>query len=340
MEALPERAGRIDVLVANAALPASGPTTRSPGVEVDRALDVNLRAPLHLARELAGPMVDRGSGHLVFISSLSGKTASPGSSLYSATKFGLRGYALGLREDLVGTGVGVTTVFPGFIRDAGMFHDSKTELPKGVGTRTPDQVAAGVIRGIERNQPEVDVAPLDPAAGVDRGRHCPGRGGGGPAEAGQPRRGGAAGAGPGRQALTARCCDAPHIDAAQPFRESRCSRPLTHAESAYPRGAGDPISPRGQSGNRSRRAAFSARARQLTPQAFERDDPPHSPDSLLACALAAFAVLALLGAGSASAARHRRGRSSCRLRRRPRRPSCSGAAACWPRPAPRGRSSA
>ena len=130
------------------------------GDEVDRALDVNLRAPLHLARELAGPMVQRGSGHLVFISSLSGKTASPGSSLYSATKFGMRGYALGLREDLVGTGVGVTTVFPGFIRDAGMFHESNTELPKGVGTRTPEQVAEGVIRGIERNKPEVDVAPL------------------------------------------------------------------------------------------------------------------------------------------------------------------------------------
>ena len=174
VEALPERAGRIDILVANAALPASGPYDSFTGDEVDRALDVNLRAPLHLARELARPMVERGSGHLVFISSLSGKTASPGSSLYSATKFGLRGYALGLREDLVGTGVGVTTVFPGFIRDAGMFHDSNTELPKGVGTRTPDQVAAGVIRGIERNRPEVDVAPLGLRLGSIAGGIAPG----------------------------------------------------------------------------------------------------------------------------------------------------------------------
>ncbi len=64
-------------------------------------------------------MVERGSGHLVFISSLSGKAANAGSSLYSATKFGMRGMALGLHGDLNGTGVGVTTVFPGFIRDAG-----------------------------------------------------------------------------------------------------------------------------------------------------------------------------------------------------------------------------
>ena len=174
VESLPERAGRIDVLVANAALPASGRYDEFSEREVDRALDVNLRAPMHLARDLAGPMVERGSGHLVFISSLSGKTASPGSSLYSATKFGMRGFALGLREDLVGTGVGVTTVFPGFIRDAGMFHESGTQLPKGVGTRTPDQVAAGVIRGIERDKPEVDVAPLSLRLGSIAGGIAPG----------------------------------------------------------------------------------------------------------------------------------------------------------------------
>ena len=70
----------------------------------------------------------------------------------------------------MGTGVGVTTVFPGFIRDAGMFHESKTELPQGVGTRTPEQVAEGVIRGIERNKAEVDVAPSGAPVGLDRRR--------------------------------------------------------------------------------------------------------------------------------------------------------------------------
>ena len=158
--ALPERAGRVDVLVANAALPASGALLSFEHEEIDRALDVNLRAPLQLARALAPAMIERGEGHLVFISSLSGKAASPGSSVYSATKFGLRGMALGLNEDLAKTPVGVTTVFPGFIRDAGMFHDSGTELPPFVGTRTPEDVADAVIDGIERERLEVDVAPL------------------------------------------------------------------------------------------------------------------------------------------------------------------------------------
>ena len=53
-----------------------------------------------LARALAERMVARGSGHLVFMSSLVGQGGAPGSSVYSATKFGLRGFALGLREDL------------------------------------------------------------------------------------------------------------------------------------------------------------------------------------------------------------------------------------------------
>ena len=135
--ALAERAGAVDVLVANAALPASGPIVDFTPEEIDRALDVNLRAPVQLTRALLPGMVERGNGHVVLVSSLAGKVASVGSSLYSATKFGLRGFAAGLREDLHGTGVGVTVVFPGFVSGAGMFADSGVRLPRGVGTRTP-----------------------------------------------------------------------------------------------------------------------------------------------------------------------------------------------------------
>ena len=162
---LPERAGRVDVLVANAGLPGSGPLLGFEPEQIDRVLDVNLRAPVHLARSFAPAMVERGEGHLVFISSIAGKVANPGSSLYSGTKFGLRGFGFGLREDLRGTGVGVTTVFPGFINEAGMFHDTGMTLPRGVGTRSPEQVAAAVLKGIEGGRVEIDVAPLPQRAG-------------------------------------------------------------------------------------------------------------------------------------------------------------------------------
>jgi uncharacterized protein len=156
----------VDVLVANAALPASGLLSDLTVAEIDRMLEVNLRAPIMLARELAPAMVARGRGHLVFLSSLSGKAAAPASSIYSATKFGLRGFALGLRQDLAPHGVGVSLVSPGFIRDAGMFADTGVKLPPGTGTRTSADVAAAVIRVIETDRPELDVAPAWLRAGA------------------------------------------------------------------------------------------------------------------------------------------------------------------------------
>ncbi len=157
---LAEAVGAVDVLVANAALPASGRVEDFSPEEIDRALDVNLRAPIQLTRALLPGMLERGRGHVVLVSSLSGKAASARSSLYSATKFGLRGFASGLREDAEQKGVSVTVVFPGFVSDAGLFADSGVRLPRWVGTRTPDQVAAALVRAIEREQAEVDVAPL------------------------------------------------------------------------------------------------------------------------------------------------------------------------------------
>jgi len=160
VERLLAEAGDVDVLVANAALPGSGHISSFSVEDIDRALAVNLRAPMVMARRLAEPMAARGFGHIVFVSSLAGKAASGGGSVYSATKFGVRGFAHGLREDLRGAGVGVSVVLPGFIRGSGMFHDAGVELPAFVGTKTPEDVAAAVVRAIERDRAEIDVAPL------------------------------------------------------------------------------------------------------------------------------------------------------------------------------------
>jgi uncharacterized protein len=167
-------AGDVDALVANAALPASGDLTSFSIEEIDRALAVNLRAPLVLARLLAEPMIARGEGQLVFVSSLSGRTATPQASLYTATKFALRGFAQALRQDLDGTGVGVSCVLPGLVRGAGMFADSGASLPPGVGTSTPGDVARAVVLAIERNRGEIDVAPLPLRAGARIASVAPG----------------------------------------------------------------------------------------------------------------------------------------------------------------------
>jgi short-subunit dehydrogenase len=172
--ALCEACAAVDILVANAALPASGRLFDFSVDEIDAALDVNLRAPVVLSRLLGEGMVERGSGHIVLVSSLAGKITSPRGSLYSATKFGLRGFGQALRADLHGTGVGVSVVFPGFVRDAGMFHDSGVRLPSYVGTSSPEDVADGVLRAIEGDRGEVDVAPLGMRAGARLGSLAPG----------------------------------------------------------------------------------------------------------------------------------------------------------------------
>jgi short-subunit dehydrogenase len=161
-----DEVGPVDVLVANAGLPATGPLFDFSDEQIDRALDVNLCAPMLMARHFGETMASRGRGHIVFISSISGKVAAAGSSVYSATKFGLRGFSLGLREDLRAKGVGVTTIFPGFIRDAGMFADSGVKLPRGVGTRSPEDVARAVMRALRKNPAEINVAAFEQTLGA------------------------------------------------------------------------------------------------------------------------------------------------------------------------------
>lgn len=163
-EKLATEAGAVDILVANAGLPGAGWLTDFTPEQVTRALRVNLEAPMLLARALFPAMIESGSGHLVFIASLAGKSASPRSSIYNATKFGLRGFALGLRPDLAPKGVGVSLVSPGFIREAGMFADAGAKPPPGMGTGRPEQVGAAVVKAIEHDKVELAVAPLQQRA--------------------------------------------------------------------------------------------------------------------------------------------------------------------------------
>jgi len=159
-EKLAAEAGAIDVLVANAGLPGTGRLPDVSSEQLTGTLRVNLEAPMLLARALEPGMVERGKGHMVFISSLSGKSATPLSSIYNATKFGLRGFALGLRADLNPRGIGVSIVSPGTIREAGMYADSGADPIPGLGTSSPKQVADAVAKAVEHNKVEITVAPV------------------------------------------------------------------------------------------------------------------------------------------------------------------------------------
>ncbi|MEU0539106.1 SDR family NAD(P)-dependent oxidoreductase [Nocardia sp. NPDC005978] len=171
---LRDAAGPVDVLIANAGVPAAGRLREFTPERIEMAVGVNLRAPMTLAHAFGAAMCERGDGHLVFMGSIASQLPAPCASVYNATKFGLRGFALGLRHEMGEHGVGVSIVEPGFIRSAGMFADSGTSLPLGIRTLAPEHVAAAVVRAIRDDVDEIVVAPLELRLGAMMGCLAPG----------------------------------------------------------------------------------------------------------------------------------------------------------------------
>ena len=155
---LVNRLDRVDVLVASAGIGPAQDLADTSEETLEEAVRVNLIAPAVLARALAAGMKRRGAGHIVFISSVAGLVATPANSaVYTTTKWGLRGLGLALRQELAEFGIGVSTVSPGPVRDAGMSLEAGV-LPRGVGTVSPRDVALAVVRAVEGNRAEVVVA--------------------------------------------------------------------------------------------------------------------------------------------------------------------------------------
>ncbi len=102
--------GPIDVLVNNAGIDQVGDFVGMASGDLEEIYRVNLLSPVELCRQVLPGMVDRGLGHIVNISSLSGAAAFPGLVAYSSTKAGLTHFTAGLRADLKGRPVGTTTV--------------------------------------------------------------------------------------------------------------------------------------------------------------------------------------------------------------------------------------
>lgn len=174
-EQLLAETGQLDILVANAGVGGGRAVEDNDPAVIRRVSRVNLEVPIVLAAGARQRMQD-GGGHMVFVSSLAAKAIPADSALYAATKAGLRAFALGLRADLHGSEIGVSTISPGFVRDAGMFHDAGRSAPAGLGTTTPEQVARAVRAAIESDAGEVEVAPIQQRAFVGLSYHFHGLG--------------------------------------------------------------------------------------------------------------------------------------------------------------------
>jgi short-subunit dehydrogenase len=156
-------AGPIDILVNNAGVGITRKFDERTVDEIATFTEVNLLAPMLLARAVLPGMIERRRGHIVNLASVAGLLPSAYQEPYSATKFGVVGFTRSLRltaQDL-GWGVGISAVCPGFILGAGMHQDMRDEFGINAPAITRPlpvvRVTEAVIRAIDRDLPEIIV---------------------------------------------------------------------------------------------------------------------------------------------------------------------------------------
>jgi NAD(P)-dependent dehydrogenase (short-subunit alcohol dehydrogenase family) len=145
-----DRHGRLDAVVANAGIGWAGEFAGMDPARITELVDVNLRAPMLLAR--AALPVLRRPGALVFVTSIAGLVGVPGETVYSVTKAGLETFATLLREEV--DGVTVSTVAPGAV-DTGFFTTRGVpydrSFPRPIPPRrVADAVVEAIATGRER----------------------------------------------------------------------------------------------------------------------------------------------------------------------------------------------
>ena len=103
-----EQLGGVDILVNNAGVMLLGPVTGADTAEWKRMVDVNVLGLLFCTSAALPVMAEQGSGHIVNISSVAGRTANLGSAVYNLTKWGVGGFSEGLRQEVLHAGIRVT----------------------------------------------------------------------------------------------------------------------------------------------------------------------------------------------------------------------------------------
>ena len=154
--------GDIDVVVANAGITHYRPFAQLPLDEARHMNDVNWLGTIYTVWAALPGMIERGSGHIVVVSSGGGVRGFPSAAVYNGTKSAQRGFAEALRHELNGTGVSVTTVYPGEI--ATSLHDHELDhMPDWY--RLDRRAPAGplgeqVADAVEEDQRELFYPPL------------------------------------------------------------------------------------------------------------------------------------------------------------------------------------
>jgi len=146
--------GSVDLYVANAGQYIRRRVVEVAIADLERAMAVNFYGALYGVLAALPHMLARRSGHIVLVSSVDGKKGLPIDAPYVSAKFALAGFGEVMRQELRGTGVHVTTVFPGRI-DTPLIEDLK--VPWVSPKYSAELVARAIVKGVKRGKPEVIV---------------------------------------------------------------------------------------------------------------------------------------------------------------------------------------
>lgn len=166
------RVPAVDILVNNAGVGLAGNFLQTPLEDWDWLLGINQMGVIHGLHFFLPPMVARGAGgHVVNVSSLLGYWIGPGTSAYLTSKHAVFGLSESLREELRGTGIGVTTVCPGIIQTA-ITHEAryrnaadpvafrdKVDAIYARRNYPPERVATAIAKAIRHNRGTLPVSP-------------------------------------------------------------------------------------------------------------------------------------------------------------------------------------
>ncbi|NPA90674.1 MAG: SDR family NAD(P)-dependent oxidoreductase [Chloroflexi bacterium] len=148
------RWGQVDILVANAGAYIRRPIRELRVEDLEESMAVNFYGSVYPVLAVLPHMLARGHGHIVLVTSMDAKKGIPPDGPYVAAKFALAGFGDVLRQELHGTGVRATVVFPGRV-DTPLIAD--LTVPWISAKIPPTTVAQAILRGIRKNAPEVIV---------------------------------------------------------------------------------------------------------------------------------------------------------------------------------------
>jgi len=167
-----EALGGLDILVNNAGLMLLGPVAGAEVSDWERMLDLNVLSLMTLSRAALEHMKPHKSGHIVNISSVSGRGSGPTSAGYSATKWAVGGFSEGLRQEVRLDNIRVTVIEPGVVATELTDHithtETKTNYEGRIATMTPleaEDIAAAVVYAVTQplrvNVNEILIRPLE-----------------------------------------------------------------------------------------------------------------------------------------------------------------------------------